>query len=176
MYFSPLPKSSSNHSTPSPLLHPTRFSACQLSIPCPPSITSSFSTPFNFTPSHNPIPLFPVLSPSPFLPLLNSPISLSHSTPSLNIHLPYPHSLPIQSSSHNHPPNSVPEITLSTLISSPSHSDNQPPNPHRPYPSHFLLSIQFSFKSNPLHRSFHPAFPSPLSLSSNPPTQLSNNK
>ena len=161
---------------PTPSLHPTHFSTCQLSIPCPPSIPSSFSTPFYFIPSHNPIPLFPVLSPSSFPPLLNSPISLSHSTPSLSNHLPYPHFLPIQSSSYNHPPNSVPEIILSTLISFPSHPDNQPPYPHRPYPSNYHLLIQFSFKSNPLHLSFHSAFPSPLSLSSNPPTQLTTTK
>ena len=176
VYFSPLPKSSSIHSIQPlvsipPISPPVSYPFHVLPRFPPPFLLHSF-----FIPSHNPIPLFPVLSPSPFPPLPNSPISLFHSTPSLSNHLLYPHFLPIQSSSHNHPPNSVPEITLSTLIFSPSHSDNQPPYPHYLHSPDSLLSIQFSFKSNPLHLSFHSAFPSPLSLSSNPPTQLTTTK
>lgn len=176
VYFSPSSKTSSTHSIP-PLF----------SIP---PVSSLVSYPFHVLPrSPPPFLLHSILSSpviqfrysqsSPLLHFSLSPIpqSLSpippHPSISTSINLLYPHFLPMQSSSHNNPPNSIPEIILSTSISSPSHSDNHPPYPHPLHSPDSLLPIRFFFKSSPLHRSFHSAFTSPLSLFSKPPTQLS---
>ena len=179
VYFSPLPKSSSTHSIQTPF-----------SIP---PVSPPVSYPFHVLPRFPPHFLLHSILSLPVIQFHHSQSSsLLHSSlspipqslypippyPSITTsnYLFYPHFLPIQSSSHNNPPNSIPAIILSTLISSPSHPDNQPPYPHYLHSPESLLPIQSSFISNPLHFSFHPAFPSPLSLSSNPPTQLSNNK